>query len=95
MRAFFPKFFFEFRRIASLLSRYDRVGYLFCQSTAAQLFDPYIYVCLIASRLPAYFDTSRTSIVCFPIVVFRTIPSTKHDELVKEMWFQPHFSSFY
>jgi hypothetical protein len=45
--------------------------------------------------LPAYFDTSRTSIVCFPIVVFRTIPSTKHDELVKEMWFQPHFSSFY
>ncbi len=64
-------------------------------SVRAQLFDPYIYVCLIASRLPAYFDTSRTSIVCFPIVVFRTIPSTKHDELVKEMWFQPHFSSFY
>jgi hypothetical protein len=46
-------------------------------------------------RLPAYSDTSRISIACFPIALFRKIPSAKHDELVKEMWFQPLFSNFY
>ena len=93
MRAFFPKYFFANFAVSHPCFRDMTVSAT--SSVRAQRFDPYIYVCLIASRLPAYFDTSRTSIVCFTIVVFRNISSTKHDELVKEMWFQPHFSSFY